>query len=166
MTMPNGTTVDDTDDETTEPVADEKHDDDTEEYDDTDDQDTVEDDLLGQPQKKGVRARLKDAESERDELRTQLDWTRQVAFLEACRAASVDSDLAAAKGLKATDYLDEHGAVDSGPLAEALERVRAEAGVPRRPRPLRSAGRADREQHREVPTFGQVLAEHGKRLRG
>ncbi|BDB43848.1 MULTISPECIES: hypothetical protein [Mycobacterium] len=123
------------------------------------------DDEGEQPKKPGVRQRLKDAEAERDELRSQLSWSRQVAFMEACRAAGLDADVATAKGVRVEDHLDEHGAVDAEGLATALEGARSEAGVPRRPRPVRTAGRAGGVPPEKPATFGEVLREHSKYLR-
>jgi hypothetical protein len=130
----------------------------TGEADDTDDEHDDDD----EHPKKGVRARLKEAEQERDELRSQLAWTREVAFFDACRAAGLDSDLAIAKGVSVGDHLAEHGAVNSDSLATALKGARSKMGVPRRPKPVSQAGKGGGAEVKPPVTFGEVLKQHAQ----
>jgi hypothetical protein len=153
-------------DDTTE-VEDKEVDDDVEDTDD--EQADDEPDEQEQP-KKGVRARLKDTEAERDALRQQLAGAHAAVLQQVCQDVGLTVEVATANGIRAEDHLDdETGAVDVPALTEAVEYKRLELGqsVTRRPKPNPLAGRGKDDGGGKAPAnFGEVLREHVRGMRG
>jgi hypothetical protein len=104
------------------------------------------DDAAGSRESQKYRRRAQTAESERDELRRQLDNQRGAIVAAAATAGGIDAELLSATGVSAADVLDDAGLIDvdklSGAIAAVRERYRIPA-PPRMPLPNAHQGRRD-----------------------
>ncbi|MBN7304340.1 hypothetical protein IUQ79_20805 [Mycobacteroides abscessus subsp. bolletii] len=108
-----------------------------------------------QPPRHGVRARLKDAEDQRDRAMDLLTRTRQAIVDHAAALAGVDPRILTATGRNVESFLDESGMMDPVAVKEAIEAVQRELGLSRRPQPDAAFGRGG---HPAVPsTMADVL---------
>lgn len=133
------TELDDTDQDDTD------QDDTTEDYNEVDpdaevdgDQDADEQDGRRPNKEANLRRRAQAAEAERDQLRDQLDATRQSIVEDIARSMRLDARLLAAGGHEVAEFLDDDGHLDRGAVVEALRGVAQEFGVHRgiAPNPL------------------------------
>jgi hypothetical protein len=103
-----------------------------------DDQDADEQDGRRPTKEANLRRRAQAAEAERDQLRDQLDATRQSIVEDIASSMRLDARLLAAGGHEVAEFLDDDGHLDRGAVVEALREVAREFGVQRgiAPNPL------------------------------
>jgi hypothetical protein len=101
------------------------------------------------------RQKLADAEAARDTALAQLVAQRRAVFEAAIAGAGLPLAVAQAAGLGVDQFLNAEGLVDVESLSVIAEEVRANAGIPRRPKPLPHVGQGRNEPAAE--TLGDLL---------
>ena len=111
--------------------------------------------------KGGVRARLDAAEAERDGLQAKLSAAHDQAIDREIERAGLSPKLIRAAGLEVAAFITEEGSLDYEKLTPAIDGLRAELGLSRRPAPNPVAGRGRGDAPEPTkPSWSGAFSEH------
>lgn len=114
-------------------------------------------------QKKGVRAKLEQAEADRDALQARLDGFYDSVLTREAEALGLKPALVKAVGVSVADHVGEDGVIDYAALGGAMDAARAELGLPRKPQPNPIAGTTRQHDADDAPSWGSALQQHARR---
>lgn len=114
---------------------------------------------------KGVRARLDAAEAERDALASRLTAAHDRAVDREIERAGLSPRLIRAAGLEVAEFVSEDGSLDYDRLTPAIDALRADLGLSRRPAPNPVAGLGSDAPDAKPSGWAGAFAEHTGRAK-